>query len=109
MAQGDIRVEITDIAASTWLSVQPPANEHWLVIDFFSSGDGTNVGVLRYTDGTDEGNNLEGDTAAGDFVSYRAKNPANELKLGITNSLYVKVYNRDTNTRKCGITALQIK
>jgi len=111
MAQGDVISSITDTAAATLLTIQPGAGVHWLVKDFFASGDGTNGGYFLYYDGTDIGSPWLCYLTDIDFNSYRMgiAGAGNELNIVLNNSLYCQIFNRSTSSRKCGLTAIQIK
>jgi hypothetical protein len=110
MAQGDVIAQITDVLASSDLVIQPAAGESWRVEDVFASGDGTTPGYFCYYDGTDVGTLENVSAGDGDLNSYRmAEAGPGIMPIYINNSLYLQIHNQSLSSRKCGLTALQIK
>ena len=109
MAQGDIRAEITTVAADSYLDVQPATGESWILKDIFASGDGTNAGCFRLYDGTNAAPTQGVSVDDTNLNSYRFR-LGSDLKYDyICNSLYLRIFNRSAGARKCGVIALQIK
>ena len=109
MAQGDIRAEITSIAANSFLTIQPAAGESWILKDVFAAGNGTDKGGFRLYDGTDNSPMVDISVDDLNLNSYRMR-VGSDLKYDyIQNALYIQVYNRSATAKKCGVIALQIK
>ena len=110
MAQGDIRTEIAEVPAESFVAIQPASGEHWRVEDVFAAGDGTNAGFFEYFDGMRHSPSELTSIDDVDLNSYRMrKASAGILPLYINNSLHIRVYNHSLTFRWCGLVALQIK
>ena len=111
MAQGDIIISISEVAATSFYVIQPPAGQSWLVDDFFASGNGTSEGYGQHYDGTHYGSAFYTNLIRVHYNSYRAtqNKTHQETMFHITNSLYWRVYNMNAAAQKCGLAALQLK
>lgn len=104
----DVIMEIEEITADTFIVVQPPEGQSWLIKDFFASGDGANEGCMQYYDGVNNGIDIS--TATGDYPlqSYRSLNVGSILDFLIDNLLYARVRNDATVALKTGLIAIRI-
>ena len=110
MAQGDVKAEIIAVAAASWVAVQPPAGEHWLVKRIFSNQFiGTapdiipNVGLFLRAGGV---SSYFGDIYT---LSNSAKLYQQELNIGVNNATFFCLRNSATVSANIGYSAIQIK
>ena len=96
MAVGDVKSGVTSVSANGYLTIQPPSNEEWVIHNIYHEYDIE----LVLTDGT---NDLvfDSDSGAGAYAKYA---------FHVTNSVYLKVHNKDTsNARLIGYDGVQTK
>ena len=95
MAVGDVKSDLQSIPAGSFLAIQPPSTEEWVIHNIYHEHDVE----LHFYDGT---NSLIFDTDAGAGVYAK-------YAFHVTNSRYIRVKNTNTSARLIGYDGVQTK
>lgn len=95
MVVGDVKSDLQSIAAGSFLAIQPPQGEEWVVHNVYHESDVE----LHFYDGT---NSLAFDTDAGAGVYAK-------YAFHVTNSRYIRVKNTNTSAKLIGFDGVQTK
>jgi hypothetical protein len=95
MAVGDVKSNLQSIPAGSFLAIQPPQGEEWIVHNIYHEHDVE----LHFYDGT---NSLafDSDSGAGVYAKYA---------FHVTNGRYIRVKNTNTSARLIGYDDVQTK
>ncbi|MEM1564054.1 MAG: hypothetical protein QW161_05225 [Candidatus Bathyarchaeia archaeon] len=95
MAVGDVKSDLQNIAAGSFLNIQPPSGEEWVIHNIYHASDVE----LHFYDGT---NSLAFDTDAGPGVYAK-------YAFHVTNSRYIRVKNTSASAQLIGYDGVQTK
>jgi len=96
MAVGDVKSGISSVSANGYLSIRPPTGEEWVIHNIYHEHDIE----LIFTDGSHD-IVFDSDSGSGVYARYA---------FHVTNSVYLKVHNKDTSTsRLIGYDGVQTK
>lgn len=92
MAKGDAVGAVVQVAANTYLTIQPAADVEWLITTIATRGDGVNSGNASLYDGTNRSDTLlSPDITIGEGnKDYQA---IRDGKIFLSNSLYMQIRN----------------
>jgi len=95
MAVGDVKSGLQSIPAGSFLAIQPPSSEEWVIHNIYHEHDVE----LHFYDGT---NSLafDTDTGAGVYAKYA---------FHVTYSRYIRVKNTNSSARLIGFDGVQTK